>query len=49
MDFNQLLDKSTPFDANKLAILEKVVEVLYATTTNPNDVSKPYIINIYII
>ena len=49
MDFNQLLDTSTPFDANKLAILEKVVDVLYATTTNPNDVSKHYKINNYII
>ena len=42
MDFNQLLDTSTPFDSNKLALLEKVVEVLYATTTNPNDVSTYY-------
>ncbi len=40
MDFNQLLNTSTPFDANKLALLEQVVNALYATSTNYNDVSK---------
>ena len=51
MDFNQLLDTSTPFDANKLVLLEKVVKILYASTTNQNDVSKSYKIksNNYII
>ena len=38
MDFSQLLNTDTPFDANKLAILDQVVNVLY-TTTNNNDVS----------
>lgn len=38
MDFNQLLNTSTPFDSNKLNLLEQVVNVLY-TTTNNNDVS----------
>ena len=42
MDFKQLLDTSTSFDSNKLALLEKVVEVLFATTTNPNDVNPLY-------
>ena len=37
MDFNQLLNTSTPFDSNKLNLLEQVVNVLY-TTTNNNDV-----------
>jgi len=49
MNFNQLLDTSTPFDANKLALLEQVVNVLYSTTTNQNDVSKILIIIIYIL
>ena len=49
MDFNQLLDTSTLFDANKLVLLEKVVEILYVSTTNKNDVSKSIKINNYII
>ena len=49
MDFNQLLDTSTLFDANKLVLLEKVVEILYVSTTNNNDVSKSIKINNYII
>ena len=44
MDFNQLLNTSTPFDANKLALLEQVVNALYATSTNYTDVSKILII-----
>ena len=49
MDFNQLFDISTPFDANKLVLLEKVVEILFVSTTNQNDVSKSIKINNYII
>ena len=49
MNFNQLLDTSTPFDANKLALLEQVVNVLYSASTNQNDVSKISIIIIYIL
>ena len=39
MDFSQLLNTSTEFDQNKLAILEQVVNILY-TTTNNEDVRK---------
>jgi hypothetical protein len=39
MDFNKLLDTSIPFDSNKLSLLEKVVEALYATSTNQKDVN----------
>ena len=49
MNFNQLLDTSTPFDANKLALLEQVVNVLYSASTNQNDVSIISIIIIYIL
>ena len=34
MDFSQLLNTSTPFDQNKLNLLEQVVNVLYTTTNN---------------
>ena len=38
MDFSQLLNTSTPFDENKLNLLENVVTTFY-TTKNNNDVS----------
>jgi exportin-1 len=34
MDFAQLLNTSTPFDQNKLAILEQVINIFYTTTNN---------------
>ena len=37
MDFNQLLNTSTPFDQNKLAILEQVINIFYAPLTSPQD------------
>ena len=37
MDVNQLLNTSTPFDQNKLNLLEQVVEALYKPTTNYQD------------
>ncbi len=46
MDFNQLLNTSTPFDSNKLNLLEQVVNVLY-TTTNNNDVRENINISLY--
>lgn len=39
MDFSQLLNTSTDFDQNKLALLEQVINILY-TTTNNQDVRK---------
>ena len=39
MNFSKLLNTSTDFDQNKLAILEQVVNILY-TTTNNEDVRK---------
>ena len=36
MDFNQLLNTSTPFDQNKLNLLDQVVNALY-TTKNPQE------------
>ncbi len=39
MDFSQLLNTSTDFDQNKLALLEQVVNILY-TTSNNQDVRK---------
>lgn len=42
MDFSQLLDTSTPFDKNKLAILDTVVDTLYGSHTTINDVRKYY-------
>lgn len=38
MDFSQLLNTSTDFDKNKLALLEQVISILYATNTSPQDV-----------
>lgn len=38
MDINQLLNNSTPFDQNKLNLLDTVTNILY-TTANNNDVS----------
>ena len=34
MDFSQLLNTSTDFDQNKLALLEKAINILYTTTNN---------------
>ena len=39
MDFSQLLNTSTDFDQNKLALLEQAINILY-TTTNNQDVRK---------
>ncbi len=51
MDFNQLFDASILFGANKLVILENIVEILYTSTENQENVSKSYKIKInnYII
>lgn len=38
MDFSQLLNTSTDFDKNKLALLEQVISILYGTNTSPQDV-----------
>ena len=37
MDFAQLLNTETPFDQNKLAILEQVINIFYAPTTSQQD------------
>ena len=37
MDFNQILDTSTPFDEKKLELLDKITNVFY-TTYNNNEV-----------
>ena len=37
MDFNQILDRSTPFDEKKLEMLDKITNVFY-TTFNNNEV-----------
>ena len=34
MDFSQLLNASTDFDQNKLALLEQAINILYTTTNN---------------
>ena len=39
MDFSQLLNTSTDFDQNKLALLEQLITILYSTGTNHQDVS----------
>ena len=39
MDFSQLLNTSTDFDQNKLALLEQLITILYSTSTNHQDVS----------
>lgn len=38
MDFNSLLKFETPFDQNKLDMIEKLLNILY-TTINQEDVS----------
>jgi hypothetical protein len=43
MDFSQLLNTSTPFDTNKLAILEKVIDIMYSPSTSPQDVSNKFL------
>ena len=37
MDFAQLLNTETPFDQNKLVILEQVINIFYAPTTSQQD------------
>ena len=39
MNFEQILDTSTPFDQTKLDILDQVVMIFY-TTPNASDVKK---------
>ncbi len=38
MDFSQLLNTSTEFDEKKLALLEQVINILYSSNTNQQDV-----------
>ena len=38
MDFSQLLNTSTNFDKNKLTLLEQLINILYSTSTNHQDV-----------
>jgi hypothetical protein len=40
MDFSQLLNISTDFDKNKLALLEQLINILYSTNTNQQDVRR---------
>ena len=37
MDFTQILNTSTPFDQNKLQILEQIINIFYAPTTTNQD------------
>ena len=37
MDFTQILNTSTPFDQNKLLILEQIINIFYAPQTSPQD------------
>jgi len=39
MDFSQLLNTSTEFNNDKLALLEQLINILY-TTTNNQDVRR---------